>query len=138
MFIYTVLVAIFAIALGILLATRTKFRDGVVYGRLDRAGRITNIGLTILYACLSPFYMLLGMIAAPAYDGFLGFLGWVVAIIAASAALPCGVGIGASVALRKRGKSRLSFVVQFAGVLGILITLVIFLVFYGNLLSPLN
>ena len=61
-----------------------------------------------------------------------------VAVIMASAALFCGVGLGLSVAFRKKGRSKLSFAVQFAGVVGIGMTLLLFFLFYGNLLSPLN
>ena len=78
------------------------------------------------------------MIANPRYDGFLGILGWIVSILMASAALFCGIGLGLSVAFRKRGKSKLSFAVQFLGVGGIALTLILFFLFYGNLLSPIN
>ena len=138
MFLYTVLEAIVGIVAGLLLAIRTKKQEDVLYGPLDRAGRVTNILLICVYAFLSPLYLFIGMISTPHYQGFLGILGWIVSIISASAALFCGLGIGASVALRKKGKSRLSFAVQFAGVVGILLTLVLFCIFYGNLLSPLN
>ena len=56
----------------------------------------------------------------------------------ASAALFCGIGLGLSVAFRKKGKSKLSFAVQFAGVGGIGLTVILFFLFYGNLLRPLN
>ena len=78
------------------------------------------------------------MIANPQYDGILGVLGWIVAIVMASAALFCGIGLGLSVAFRKQGKSKLSFAVQFAGMGGIGLTLLLFFAFYGNLLKPLN
>ena len=84
------------------------------------------------------FYLFLGTIANPRYDGFLGVLGWIVSIIMASAALFCGIGLGLSVAFRKKGKSKLSFAVQFAGVGSIALTFVLFFLFYGNLLRPLN
>ena len=138
MFLYTVLEAVAAVVAGFLLATRTKKSPNVIYGKLDKAGRITNVFLILVYVCLSPLYLFLGMICTPHYKGFLGIVGWVVSIFAASAALFCGLGIGASVALRKKGKSRLSFAAQFAGVAGIMLTILIFLAFYGNLLSPLN
>ena len=138
MFLYTSLEAVVAVIAGILLAVCTKKADGVVYSKLDKAGRITNMLLIPVYVCLAPLYMFLGMIANPHYDGFLGILGWIVAIIMGSTALSCGLGLGFSVALRKKGKSRLSFAVQFAGVLGIAINLTLFFLFYGNLLRPLN
>ena len=138
MFLYTTIEAIVAIVAGILIAVCTKKADGVVYGKLDKAGRVTNILLILVYLCVSPLYLFLGMIANPRHDGFLGVLGWIVAIVMASAALFCGVGLGLSVAFRKQGKSKLSFWVQFAGVGGICLTLLLFFAFYGNLLRPLN
>ena len=138
MFLYTVLEAVAAIVLGIFIAARTKKAEGVVYSTLDKVGCATNIILTVVYACLSPFYLFLGMIARPHYDGFLGILGWIVSVIMASAALFCGIGLGLSVAFRKKGKSKLSFAVQFAGVGGIGLTVILFFLFYGNLLKPIN
>ena len=138
MYLYTVTEAVIAVIAGILIAVCTKKADDVSYGKLDKIGRVTNILLIPVYACISPLYLFLGMIASPRYDGFLGLLGWVVAIIMASAALFCGIGLGLSVAFRKRGKSKLSFAVQFAGIGGICLTLILFFVFYGNLLRPLN
>ena len=138
MFLYTVIEAIVGIVAGILLAARTKRNDGVVYNKLDKAGRITNILLIPIYVCLSPFYFFLGMISYPGYDGFFGIIGWIVAIINASAALFCGLGLGFSVSLRKKGKSRLSFAVQFAGIVGIALTVVMYMLLAGNLLGFLN
>ena len=138
MYLYTVVEAVVAVVAGILIAVCTKKAEGVTYGKLDKAGRITNILLLLLYVGISFLYLFLGMIANPRYDGFLGVLGWIVAIIMASAALFCGIGLGLSVAFRKKGKSKLSFAVQFAGVGGIGLHLLLFFIFYGNLLSPLN
>ena len=135
---YTLIEAIVAIIAVILIAACTKKADGVVYSKLDKVGRVTNILLILVYVCISPLYLFLGMIANPRYDGFLGILGWIVAIIVASTALFCGIGLGLSVAFRKKGKSKLSFAVQFAGVGGIALMLALFFIFYGNLLSPLN
>ena len=138
MFLYTTIEAIVAVVAGILIAVCTKKADGVEYGKLDRAGRITNILLIPIYLCLLPLCLFLGAIANPHYDGFLGVLGWIVSIVMASAALLCGVGLGLSAAFRKKGRSKLSFIVQFAGIGGIALTLILFFVFYGNLLSPIN
>ena len=138
MYLYTTIEAWVAVIAGILLAVCTKKADGVEYGKLDKAGRVTNILLIPVYVCLLPLCLFLGMIANPQYDGFLGVLGWIVAIVMASAALFCGIGLGLSVAFRKRGKSKLSFAVQFAGMGGIGLTLLLFFAFYGNLLKPLN
>ena len=138
MFIYTVLEAVVGIVAGILLAACTKKVDGVEYTKLDKAGRILNIVLIPVYAVFAPFIMFIGMISRPNYEGILGLVGWIVAVIAASAMLFCGLGLGASVALRKNGKSKLGFAAQFAGFVGIALTLVIFFAFYGNLLASLN
>lgn len=138
MYLYTIIEAAIGLIAGSLLAVCTKKADGVTYGKLDKIGRITNIILVPVYVCLAPLYMFLAMIASPRHDGFLGILGWIVAIVMGSAALFCGLGLGSSVALRKKGKSKQSFVVQFAGILAIAITLILFFIFYGNLLRPLN
>lgn len=138
MFLYTTIEAVVAVVAGVLIALCTKKADGVTYGKLDKIGRVTNILLLLFYVGFSYVYLLLGAIARPSYDGILGILGWVVSIIMASAALFCGIGLGLSVAFRKRGKSRLSFAVQFAGVGGIALTFILFFLFYGNLLRPLN
>ena len=138
MFIYIVIEGIVGLIAGLLLAVCTKKADGVVYGKLDKVGRVTNILLIPVYACLSPLYLGLGLFSYPNHDGFLGILGWIVTIINASATLFCCLGLGASVALRKKGKSKLSFAVQFAGVVGIALTVGMYCLFAGNLLSSLN
>lgn len=138
MYLYTVIEAMVGIIAGLVIAIGTKKADGVIYGKLDKAGMITNILLIIVYACLLPLCLFLGMISNPQYDGFLGILGWIVAVVIASAALFCGLGLGFSVALRKKGRSKLSFAVQFAGVAGIGLTLAFYFIFTGNLLKYLN
>ena len=138
MFLYTTVSAAVAVIAGILIAVCTKKAEDVVYTKLDKAGRVTNLLLLVVYVCLAPLYLFLGMIATPRYDGILGILGWTVAIIMGSAALPCGLGLGFSAALRKKGRSKLIFALQFAGIAGIALTLILFFLFYGNLLRPLN
>ena len=138
MFLYTVIEAVVAVIAGILIAVCTKKADGVTYGKLDKIGRVTNILLLLVYVGFSYVYLFLGMIAMPRYEGFLGLLGWIVSVIMASAALFCGIGLGLSVAFRKKGKSKLSFAVQFAGIGGIALTVGLFFLFYGNLLRPIN
>ena len=138
MYIYAGIAAIVAVVAGIRIASRAKKAEGVVYGRLDKAGRITNILLIPVYALLTLFFLALSLFLYPEYDGFLGILGWIVATIIASVPLYCGFALSASVVLRKKGKSRQSFAVQFAGFAGAAIALLLFDVFYGNLLSSLN
>ena len=82
--------------------------------------------------------LFLGMISVPEREGFLGIIGWIIAIIIASASLFCGLGLGASVAFRKKGKSKLSFAIQFAGVVAIALSFVLYALFVGVLICPLN
>ena len=138
LFIYTSLEALIGIIIGVYVALFTKKASHVVYGKLDRIGQITNIVLVLIYLRLAPLYLFLGVISNPAYDGFLGILGWIVSFSIASAAFFCSTGIGYSIALRKQGKSKLSFIVQFAGLLAIGITVLLYYIFTGNLLQFLN
>ena len=138
MFLYIFLSALAGIVAGFVIAIRTKKQDGLTYGKLDKVGRVTNIILSIVYVCLSPLYMLIGALCYPAYEGFLGILGWIVSIIISSAALICALSIGFSVSLRKQGKSKQSFAVQFAGLAGIALAILLFVALYGNLLDTLN
>ena len=138
MFLYIVLCVIVGILLFVLLAKRTEKADGVVYNTLDKVGRITNVALTIFYVVISPLYLFLGLISYPNHEGFLGVIGWIISILNASTALFCGLGLGLSVAFRKKGKSRLSFAIQFLGVVAIAFTVISYCVFVGNLLQTLN
>lgn len=137
-FLYVIIAAIVAVVAGILMAVCTKKAQDVVYTKLDKTGRITNIVLIPVYAAISLYCMALGFFCNPAYDGLLGILGWIVSVIIASAPLFCFVGLGLSAALRKKGKSKPSFAVQFVGFAGGALSIVLFLLFYGNLLKSLN
>ena len=138
MVIYTLLAAIAGIVAGIVIAFRTKKAEGVTYGKLDKAGIVTNVLLTAGYTVLAPFYMFIGAISESGEEGILGILGWVIAIICASAAVFCSLGLGFSVALRRKGNSKLSFLVQFAGVVGIVLSFALYVLFEGTLLASLN
>ena len=138
MYLFAALATIVAVIAGILIAVRAKKADDVVYGKLDKAGRIINILLIPGYICFALFSIALSLFTAPGYDGFLGILGWIVCIIITSAPLFSGLGLGFSVSLRKKGRSKMSFLVQFAGVAGFALSVIMFVVFYGNLLDSLN
>lgn len=138
MYLYSVIEAIVGIVAGLCIAIFTKKAEGVTYGKLDKAGCVTNVLLLLVYIGLCPLCLFLGMLSGPAYDGFLGILGWIVSVINASATLFCTLGLGLSVALRKRGKSKQSFAVQFAGLVGIALTVGMYCLFAGNLLRSLN
>ena len=138
MYLLAFLATIVALIAGIRLAKSTKKAEGTVYGKLDKAGRITNIILCPVYVCFTLFSIAISMFSAPGYDGILGIVGWIVCIIIASCPLFCGLGLGFSVSLRNKGRSKLSFLVQFAGVVGFALSVILFMVFYGNLLETLN
>ena len=134
MYFYCILAVIAGIIAGIIIAMRSKKEDGLVYGALDKAGIVTNIFLIPAYAIAIIFCYFIVMLGYfPEGEGIIGVLSWVVAFIGASGPALCGVGLGASVALRRKGKSGLSFVVQFAGVIGVAIT-ILFLIIFGDIL----
>ena len=138
MFIYIILCIIVGILSFILLATLTKKADGVVYNNLDNIGRITNLLLTGFYVVISPVYLFLGLISYPGHEGFLGVIGWIITILNCTPAFVCGLGLGLSVYFRKKGKSKLSFAIQFLGFVAIAFIVISYCLFYGNLLQTLN
>ena len=139
MFLYYAFAAIVGLIAGIVIAARAKKAEGVVYGVLDKVGIATNILLIPAYAFVSIFCFYLVMVGMnPDGEGLLEILAYIVAIIGATGPAFCGLGLGASVALRKKGKSKLSFLAQFAGVAGLGITFSFFFLFYGNLFATLN
>ena len=125
MYLYAAFAAIVGMIAGIILAVRAKKAEGVVYGKLDKVGRITNILLIPVYFVLALFCIAISMFSVPDYDGFLGILGWIVCIIIASAPAASGLGLGFSASLRKKGKSKQSFAVQFAGVIAMALLLAV-------------
>ena len=138
MSVYPYLASLLGIVWIVWCMIRTKRSEEIVYGKLDKAGVVTNIVLTVVYALVSPFCLLIGLLCLPAHEGFLGVIGLILCVIASSSILFCGLGLGSSISLRRKGKSKLSFAVQFAGVIGIGIMLLIFITCYGTLLEELN
>ena len=134
----SVIAAIVALIAGICLAACTKKAEGIAYGKLDKAGLVLNILLIPVYCALAIFTIAISIFTAPRYDGFLGVLGMIVCVIIAAAPLFSGLGLGFSVALRKKGKSKQSFAVQFAGIAGFALSLALFIGNFGNLLASLN
>ena len=132
---YVYLGALFGIFWIIWSMIRAKKAEGIAYGKLDKAGVVTNILLTIFYVMMATPCLFIGLLCQPAYDGFLGIIGGILCIIADSAILLCGLGIGFSISLRRKGKSKLSFAAQFMGVVGIAMMFLIFFSCYGNLLE---
>ena len=137
MVVYTLLAAVAGVVLGIFFALSSK-KSVISYGSLDRAGRYTNIIMLMIYVTTAPAYIFLGAICEPYQEGFLGVLGWIIAVVCASPPLFCGLGLGLSVSLRKAGKSKTSFAVQFIGALSIALSVILYAVFVGSLLAPIN
>ncbi|MBR5229756.1 MAG: hypothetical protein IKW01_02775 [Firmicutes bacterium] len=138
MMIYTSAALIAAIVAGLVLAIRTKKAEDVVYTKLDKAGRITNIFLLIAYLVSTPICFILAAISGSGETGILAIIGWIISFIIGSFPLFCGIGLGLSVKWRKQGKSRQSFMVQFAGLLGIALTIGLYGLCAGNLVASLN
>ena len=136
MYIYTFAAAIIGILAGLGLAIFSKKAEGVKYGKLDKAGIFTNILLIPIYLCMAPMYMYLGIVASPAHSGFLGLIGWLISFITASTALVICIGLGLSVVLRKKGKSKQSFAMQFLGFGAIALALLLAWSCTGSLLAP--
>ena len=139
MYLYYILAAIFGLVMGIIIAARSKKMEDVVYGKLDKAGKIMNVILIPVYAILTYLCWFIAMVGLnPWGEGLKWLLSAVLAVIGATGPAFCGIGLGASAALRRKGKSRLSFLVQFAGIVGLGITFLFFWLFYGTLFKPLN
>ena len=140
MIIYMLLVTIAGILVARLIATRTgKAAVNIEYTELDSIGRITNVLLSVAYICLAPFYMIIGFLSYPGEEeGILCVLGWIVTVIISSASFFAALGIGLSVFYRKRGKSKLSFAIQFLGLVSIGLSVLLFVIFYDNLLMSIN
>ena len=139
MYSYFILAAIAGLVAGIVIAARSKKAEDVVYGKLDNVGKITNILLIPVYAIASIFCLFIVMLGyIPDGEGIMGIVAWLLAIIGATGPALCGLGLGASVALRKKGKSKQSFWAQFAGLAGLAVTILFFLLFCGNLFGSLN
>ncbi len=138
MFIYIIAEAIVGIIAGLVLAIASKKSEDITYTKKDKIGRVTNIVLLLIYICLLPLCVGLGFFSFPNHDGFLRILGWIVAGIIASYPFFACLGLGLSVRFRKKGKSKLSFRVQFAGLISAIVSVGFYVIFVGNLLSYLN
>ena len=139
MFIYFAFAAIAGLVAGIIIAARSKKPEGVVYSPLDKIGIATNILLIPVYVVFTIFFFFLNMLGMnPESGGFMGIISWIVSIICASSPVLCGLGLGASVAWRKKGKTVRSFWVQFAGIAGFAAVLLICILLGDFVFASLN
>lgn len=127
------------IALGIVLAAATKKKEGVVASPLDKVTKITNIVMIPVSLYLAYFSIALSMFTVPEHDG--GAL-FVIDLIICSliwiAPVCIGGGLGLSAALRKRGRSLASFVLQFIGIMSTFASVVIYVLGVDRVISSIN
>ncbi len=139
MYLYYTFMGLAGLVAGIVIAARSKKAEGVVYGTLDKVGIATSILLIPVYVILFTYFLFIVMLGMnPDGKGILGVISLIVSAIGSSGSVFSGLGLGASVALRRKGKSKLSFWAQFAGIAGFILTLLFFIIFAGNLFASLN
>ena len=114
MFYYYTFAAIAGLVAGIVISARSKKTEGVTYGTLDKVGIATNILLIPIYIIIATFCLFIVMLGMnPDGEGFLWFVSLIVSAIGSTGPAFCGLGLGASVALRRKGKSKQSFFCNF-------------------------
>jgi hypothetical protein len=115
------------IAIGIILVVRARKREAVTYTVLDRVSMVTNVMLCVVYFLLSLIMLLMasitgtGLYASPVQK----FLTHVFAGLIAATPIYCGIALGMSVLLRRKGRSVAGFLIQFAGFIGIVLLILI-------------
>lgn len=134
----SILATILGCAIGLGLAIAARKVKGPVGDSLESATKICNVLLLAVYAMASPIIWFLGLVSEAYQEGFWGVIGWVIAAVIWIAPLFFGLGLGLSVWLRKKGRSVAAFVIQFAGVMAIAASFLLYAIFVGSLLTPLN
>lgn len=114
-------------AVGILLAVRAPKGEVAVPTALDRVSLVTNIALIPVYAIFSVLMLFMAAITEAKYGvgPTLEFFARMLSFVIAAAPIYCGIALGMSVSLRKKGRSLAGFLVQFAGFGGFLMLLLI-------------
>ena len=139
MFLYFAFAAVAGLVAGIVIAARSKKAEGVEYGILDKVGVVTNLLLIPAYSIMTLFFLALSMLGMnPESGGFMGVISFIVSFLCASVPALCGLGLGASVAWRRKGKRALGFWAQFAGVAGYALVLLIFVTIGDFVFASLN
>ena len=106
---------------------------------IGKVGIVTNILLIPAYIVVSVFCLFLVMLGMnPDGEGFMLVVSVLVSAIASTGPAIWGLGLGASVALRRKGKSKLSFWVQFAGVAGLAFFMLLYVLVADTLFASLN
>ena len=115
------------VAVGVLLAVRARKNEAAVPTVLDRISLLTNIALIPVYAIFSLLMLFMATITDTNYgaSAVQEFLTLIFSFVIAAAPIYCGIALGMSVSLRKKGRSFAGFLVQFAGFVGIILLFLI-------------
>lgn len=115
------------VAIGILLAVRARKIEAAVPTALDRVSLVINITLIPVYLILSILMMFMALITGTSYgaSSLQEIFAEVFSFVIAAAPIYCGIALGLSVSLRRKGRSLAGFLVQFAGFGGILVLVLI-------------
>ena len=115
------------VAIGILIAVRARKIEAAVPTALDRVSLVTNIILIPVYLILSILMMFMALITGTSYgaSSVQNIFAEVFSFVIAAAPIYCGIALGLSVSLRRKGRSLAGFLVQFAGFGGILVLVLI-------------
>ena len=124
---FYLLFLIAGIAAGIILVVRARKTEAGTYTVLDKISMVTNVILCIVYFPLSLIMLLMASITGTGLYASLvqKFLADVFACLIAATPIYCGIALGMSVSLRRKGKSVAGFLIQFAGFIGIILLILI-------------
>lgn len=117
-----------ALFIGFFLALKQKKSPEVVYGTADKVGAALNILLAIVFAIGSCMPVFLAMVvrSAPDATAWQNVLCILASALIGAAPVYCAIALGHAAALRKKGHSIKSLVVQFSGIAGIVIPVLMF------------
>ena len=115
------------VAIGILLAVRARKIEAAVPTALDRVSLVINITLIPVYLIFSVLMLFMALITGTSYgaSSLQEIFAEVFSFVIAAAPIYCGIALGLSVSLRRKGRSLAGFLVQFAGFGGILVLVLI-------------
>lgn len=115
------------VAIGILLAVRARKIKAAVPTALDRVSLVINITLIPVYLIFSVLMLFMALITGTSYgaSSLQEIFAEVFSFVIAAAPIYCGIALGLSVSLRRKGRSLAGFLVQFAGFGGILVLVLI-------------
>lgn len=116
-----------ALFVGLYIALRQKKDPAVSYSALDKTSVVLNVLLVPIYGLLSFLPMFLSMIFYPtaSANALQHVLCWLFSGLIGAAPVYCAAALGLSAAWRRKGQSKKGFWIQFAGIPGIVIPLLI-------------